>query len=303
MRVSITAAGLRRLGAATLAVQMTISTSAAQQVFGSPEEASKALIDAAAQPQPGALERLFGPGARDLLSTGDAAEDQRRLEAFRQAAAESVDLQPAGDTTRVVVVGRQAWPFPVPIVKQAGGWAFDVSAGREELIDRTVGFNEFSAVEVCHAYVAAQKEYFRLDRDQDEVAEYAQRIVSSPGTRDGLYWEPTGQGDVSPLDDRLAQASAGVKAGREPYRGYFFRVLKAQGPAAPGGAYSYVINGHMIAGFGLVAYPAEWGRTGVMTFICNQQGKVYEQDLGPDTAARASAMTAYDPGQGWQSVE
>ncbi|GGH11187.1 hypothetical protein GCM10007036_08060 [Alsobacter metallidurans] len=303
MRVSMTPSRLRRVGAAALAFSMAATAVSAQQIFASPEEAARALVKATEQPRPGDLDQLFGPGARDLISTGDAAEDQRRIAAFRTAAAESVDLQPAGDATRVMALGRRAWPFPIPIVKQASGWAFDLKAGREELVNRAVGFNELSAVEACRAYVAAQKEYFRLDRDEDEVAEYAQRIVSTPGKRDGLYWESTAQGDVSPLDDRLFQASTAVKAGREPYRGYYFRVLKAQGPAAPGGAHSYVINGHMIAGFGLVAYPADWGRTGVMTFICNQQGKIFEQDLGLETAARASAMSAYDPGKGWRLVQ
>lgn len=288
---------------AALVLLLTASASMGQQVFASPEEASKALVGAAADPQAGALDRLFGPGAHDLLSSGDPEEDQRRLTTFRQSSQESVDLQQAGESTRVVVVGRGAWPFPIPIVRQKDGWAFDVDAGRNELINRTVGYNELSAIETCRAYVAAQKEYLRLDRDEDEVAEYARRIVSTPGQRDGLYWEPTKQGDVSPLDDRLARATPGVKSGREPYRGYFYHVLKAQGPSAKGGAYNYVINGHMIAGFGLVAYPAQWGRTGVMTFICNQQGKVYEQDLGADTAKRAAGMKTYDPDRSWTLVD
>jgi len=277
---------------------------AAQQKFPTPEAASKALVDAAKAGEPGFVERIFGPQAKDLLSSGVPEDDKDKLARFNEAAAASVTLVPKGDTTRILRLGKRGFDFPFPIVKQGDAWVFDVEAGREEILNRTIGENELHAIEACRTYVEAQREYFRADRDDDKVPEYAQRILSSPGKRDGLYWPSSGQGDVSPLDGRIAQSVLDRQTeGGQPYFGYNFRILKAQGPAAPGGAYSYVINGNMIAGFALFAWPAEWGKTGVMSFICNQSGAIFEKNLGERTAAQARKIQAYDPDSTWTTVE
>jgi hypothetical protein len=294
--------------AATLLAGLFLSRAAvAQQVFPSPDAAADALVKAAAAREPGFVEAIFGPGSKDILSSGDADEDQRRLEAFVDAARDGVKLESPTPDKRVLVLGSAGWPFPVPLVKQSAGWVFDVQAGREELINRTIGFNELSAIEACKAYVEAQREYFRDTHDGDGVPQYAQRIVSRPGRHDGLYWPPETQSDRSPLDGRingdLASRAAKASQQPEPYRGYYFRILKAQGKSAPGGAYDYVINGRMIVGFALVAFPAEWGKTGVMTFICNQQGRVYQKNLGPGTLEEGRAMTRYNPDSTWTLAE
>jgi hypothetical protein len=279
----------------------------AQQVFASPDAAADALVKAASARNPGFVETIFGPGARDILSSGDSEEDERRLSAFVDAARDGTKLESPAPDKRVLVLGQAGWPFPVPLVKQGGGWAFDIQAGREELINRTIGFNEFSAILACKAYVEAQREYFREDRDGDGLQQYAQRIVSRPGRHDGLYWPPASQSDRSPLDDRIsgdvASRAANASRAPEPYRGYYFKVLKSQGKAAPGGAYDYVANGRMLFGFALVAFPAEWGRTGVMTFVCNQQGRVYQKNLGPDTVEEGRAMVRYNPDPSWKPAE
>ncbi|MFO1150711.1 MAG: DUF2950 domain-containing protein [Alsobacter sp.] len=279
----------------------------AQQVFATPEAAAEAVVKAARGADAGALATIFGPGSKELLSSGDAEEDQRRREAFVTAAQEGVAFESPAPDRRTLVLGAAAWPFPVPLVKRGEGWTFDAEAGREELINRTIGFNELSAIAACKAYVEAQREYYRQNPDGDEIQEYAQRILSRPGHHDGLYWPPESQADRSPLDGRiegdLSARAARAGQGPEPYRGYHFRILKAQGEAAPGGAYSYLVKGRMLIGFALVAYPAEWGRTGVMTFICNQQDRVFQKNLGPRTADIARAMTRYDPDRSWSVAE
>jgi hypothetical protein len=296
---------LSRVFAGAAGLALAAGAASAQQTFPTPEAAASALVEAARAGEKGFVERIFGPGSRAVISSGDADEDKRRLSEFNEAAAAAMTLSAPDATTRVMNVGKNPFAFPVPIVKKGDAWAFDVVSGKQEILNRAIGFNEASAIEACRTYVAAQREYFRLDRDEDEVQEYAQRIVSSPGKHDGLYWDAASQADRSPLDGRLADSVlSAVRSGkRAPYHGYFFRILKAQGPAAPGGAFSYVINGRMIAGFGLVAWPAEWGRTGVMTFICNQQGKVYQADLGARTSRIVGKMTRYDPDATWTRVD
>lgn len=311
----------------------------AQSTFSSPEEALQALVTATTARDRNALAALFGPDYRQLLS-GDDVEDTNDLEDFAGAVSESVQLQKAGDSKFVVTAGKNNYPLPIPIVLEDGRWRFDTKAGLEEILNRRIGENEFSAISTCRAYAIAQWEYFTEgDWDNDGVAEYAQRLISSPGTRNGLYWE-TGEGEKpSPLGQLVAAARAegyGPKANspagsgkpdgtasmtsgdaaakpatanegtprrRAPYHGYIFKILKSQGPHAPGGKYSYVINGNMIAGYALVAYPAKWGNSGVMTFIINQQGRVYEKNLGPDTEQIASGIAQYDPDTTWKFVE
>ena len=277
---------------------------AAQERFPTPEAASKALIDAAKAGQPGFVDKIFGPGATALIASDDPAENARQRNAFNDAAAEAATLVPKGDTTRLLQIGKNAYLFPIPIVKKGDAWVYDLEAGRTELENRRIGFNELSAIEACHTYVAAQKEYFRADRNDDEVQEYAQRFISRPGRRDGLYWPPENQADRSPLDGRFSEAVLSRKGDKpEPYNGYMFRILKGQGAAAPGGAYDYEINGRLLAGFALVAYPADWGHTGIMTFICNQQDKVYQQNLGPETAKLGASLRRYNPDSSWQLVD
>ena len=204
-------------------------------------------------------------------------------------------------------VGTNFWPFPVPIVKKDGRWFFDTAAGKDEILNRRIGKNELEVLQVMRAYVDAQREYASRDRNGDEVLEYAQRIASTPGTKDGLYWPPDLDGEISPLGPLVADAqeegynapTKGTVTTRLPFHGYFFKILTQQGKHAPGGKYSYIINGHMIGGFAMVAWPAEYGDSGIMTFIVNQQGRVYQKDLGPKTDKQAPAMKAYDPDPSW----
>ncbi len=207
----------------------------------------------------------------------------------------------------VLEVGTNFWPFPVPIVKQGGRWFFDTEAGKEEILSRRIGKNELAVLQVVRAYVDAQREYASRDRNGDEVLEYAQRLASTPGTKDGLFWPPDLDGEISPLGPMVAEAQGagyemkgkGSDTTREPFRGYFFKILTRQGKHAPGGKYDYIINGHMIGGFALVAWPAEYGESGIMTFIVNQQGRVYQRDLGAKTGKLAAAMKVYDPDSSW----
>jgi hypothetical protein len=207
----------------------------------------------------------------------------------------------------VLLIGDKAWPLPIPIVRTGDRWRFATEEGREEIVNRRIGGNERNAIYVLRAYVDAQREYASADRDGDGVLQYARKLGSTPGKRDGLYWPADiakGE-DPSPFGPLVAEAGAYMKgrAAGEPYRGYYFRILSGQGKSAPGGAYGYVINGRMLAGFAMVAYPAEYGETGVMSFIVNQNGKVYEKDLGRETVKLGSTMTSFDPGKGWNLVK
>ncbi len=282
------------------------------QTFAAPDSAMQAVIKAAKAKDAAALDRIFGADARLLLS-GDSVEDAKDFDDFTGAVQQSARLQKDSETHYTLVVGDNQYPFPIPIVKQGTEWSFDTHGGVNEILNRRVGENELSAIASCRAYVLAQWEYFSEgDRDNDGVAEYAQRLMSSPGRHDGLYW-PTDEGSpLSPLGALIAAAGIDDRAGtpgahdsvanRLPYHGYYFRILTRQSAYAAGGKHDYVINGNMIAGHALVAYPYEWGKSGVMTFIVNQQGRVYERNLGPDTAKIAAAMTVYDPSSGWTLV-
>mgnify|MGYP000969138164 CR=1 FL=1 len=276
----------------------------AQQVYASPELAMKDLIDSAKAGTPGFGERLFGKSGVSLLRSGNASEDSEHLAEFNAAAAEQASLDTVDDNARKVRVGKVGWVFPVPIVKTADGWRFDPETGREEILDRVVGYNELSAIAACKAYVKAQDEYFRIDRDNNDLREYAQRIVSRPGKRDGLYWEPRDQADISPLGEMGASGATRAAKERLPvYNGYRFRILTEQGPAAPGGAHPYLVNGHMISGHALVAWPDVWGKSGVLTFICGENGKVFQKNLGSMTGKIARRMKAYDPDKSWTLID
>jgi hypothetical protein len=279
----------------------------AQATFSSPEDALQSLVHAAEGSDRAALAHLFGPDYQRLLS-GDQAEDQKDLTEFSDAVREQAKLEKRSSTAYVVTVGKDNWPMPVPVVQKDGKWMFDSQAGLEEVVNRRIGEDELSAIATCRAYAVAQWEYFTQgDWDRDGVAEYAQKLTSTPGQHDGLYWETADGDDPSPLGKLVAAASPDSNKGpaliaHEPYHGYDFKILTRQGANAPGGAYGYIINGNMIAGYALVAYPHEWGQTGSMTFIINQQGRVYEKNLGKDTAKTVAAMTAYNPDPSWKRV-
>ena len=277
----------------------------AQETYPTPEAAVKDLIDSAKAKTPGFGDRILGKEGAALLRSGDADEDAQNLKAFNEAAAASTAIDDGPEGAKILRVGKNDWTLPLPLVKTDAGWRFDAAKGKEEMTNRRVGFNELSAIEACKAYVAAQDEYFRLDRDGEGLREYARRFISSPGTHDGLYWPPEDQADISPLDGFAEDANLRGRSGEkpEPYDGYYFRILTAQGPAAAGGAFSYLINGHMIAGYAMVAWPAKYGDTGVETFICGENGVVYQKDLGPNTAALGASMAQYNPDTTWKVVE
>jgi len=291
-----------------------------QATYSSPDDALQALVTAARDRDRSALPRLFGSDYQQLL-TGDSVEDDKDLGDFASAVEESAKLQKDTESKYTVVVGSDNWPTPIPIVQKDGKWLFDAKAGLDEILNRIIGENELSAIETCRAYAVAQWEYYTEgDWDHDSVAEYAQRFISTPGKHDGLFWETAEEEKPSPLGKLVAQARAdgyepeeqkAAKGGaaaetatlqRQPYHGYHFKILVGQGSHAPGGKYGYVINGNMIAGYALVAYPDSWGKSGVMTFIINQQGRVYEKNLGANTAKIAKAMTTYDPEPSWTFV-
>lgn len=281
------------------------------QTFASPDDAVKALVAAARAHDRTALDRILAPEAKRLRST-DPVEENKELARFVVRADEKTKLEQVNDSQYSVEFGDEGWSFPVPIVKRGDGWAFDTSQGVEEVLLRRVGRNELDTILVCATYAVAQWDYF-LDGDwnNDGVQEFAQKLISSPGQKDGLYW-PSAEGeDTSPLGQLVAYArNEGYQGEREasgnikptPFHGYYLKVLKAQGPTAPGGAHSYLINGRMISGFALVAYPALYGSSGVMTFIVSQQGKVYQKNLGPNSAKIAPAMTVYNPDGTWERV-
>jgi hypothetical protein len=278
------------------------------KTFATPEEAVASLRAATASTDTNALRILLGPAAEDLQNP-DRIQGTNELKSFSSALAQTNHLVHVSDTRVILELGDDLWPFPIPIVKNGGGWFFDTAAGKDELLSRRIGTNELGTIEVMRAYVDAQREYSSIDHDDDDVLEYAQRLVSSPGKHDGLYWPPAYDGDLSPLGPLVAYAQlegyspevrAEEEAERGPFHGYYFRILTRQGKHAPGGKYNYVINGNMIGGFALAAWPARYGDSGIMTFIVNQQGRVYQKDLGPDTSKLVRKMTVYDPDPTWK---
>ena len=299
-------------GLALLVLALPMCAPAAdEQTFAAPQDAVNALVAAAGNHDTNALHSIFGPAGHALMSP-DVVQATEEYKMFVQRLAEKVQLINNSDSNITLEIGADGWPFPIPLVKQDGQWFFDTAAGREEILARRVGMDETGAINVCDAYVEAQREYAGQDRLGDGVLAYAQFLRSTPGTRDGLFW-PANQPDeeLSPLGPLIAQARvegyhrAAKMMNDElaPYHGYYFKILTRQGKHAPGGKYNYIINGRMIAGFALVAWPAEWGGTGVMTFIVNQQGRVYQKNLGPKTAKTAKAMTTYDPDDTWTPAQ
>ena len=275
-----------------------------QRSFSSPEEAVKTLATAAAAGDRAAVDGIFGPDIKDLLS-GDARQDSLEFAEFSKLIAQYSQLTEKETNRYIVNLGSLNWPFPIPLVKKGDAWVFDTEAGKDEIVNRRVGEDELAAINICRAYVAAQHEYSSEDRSGDGVFKFAQKFRSTPGKKDGLYWTSETNEEQSPFGPLIAEVHAEGYGGKtaegtpQPYHGYRFKILTAQGAAAPGGKFNYIINGNMIAGFGMVAYPAHWGESGVMTFIVNQWGKVYQRNLGPKSAAIGAAMTEFNPGHEW----
>jgi DUF2950 family protein len=281
------------------------AAAAQQKTFPSAEEAVKAAVTAARNDSDKELLAIFGAQAKDLMFSGDAVADKQRRAQFLKAYDEKNGLVADGDN-RIVVVGNNDWPFPIPLVKKGDGWVFDTDKGKEEILNRRIGQNELDVIQVLLAYVDAQREYAMKDRDGSGLRGYAQKIRSDTGKKNGLYWEAKAGEEQSPLGPFAARArSEGYKAGDKPvpYRGYYYKILTAQGKDAPGGAYSYIVKGKMIGGFALVAYPAEYGNSGVMSFMVNHEGKVFQKDLGKNTASAAAAMKEYNPDKTWAEVK
>ena len=281
-----------------------------QQTFASPEEGVFALVDALTKNDVKALSAILGPLGMQLISSGDTEVAQEVRSALLSTYKEKNRLETVGDTKVILHTGNNDWPFPIPLVKKGQSWYFDSKAGKEEALNRRIGSNELDAVQVCLAYVDAQKEYVLRDHDRDGLFEYAQQFVSDPGKKNGLYWKTREGEKPSPLGPAIAMASKkGSKKLSEnhlasdtplPYHGYFYKIMKAQGKNTPGGAYDYIANGKMIGGFALVAYPAKYGHSGIMTFIVHMDGIVYEKNLGKNTAKAAEAMTQFDPDKTWK---
>lgn len=290
---------------AALMMQMGIATASpepGQKVFDSPQKAFQALVDACRNNDTKAFMQLFGNEHDSLISNVDPTVAKKRRAEFYTLSQQKMKIENEGDNKAVLIVGRNQWPFPVPVIKEKSGWRFDSATGRKEILFRIVGENEIGAIEACLAYPMEQREYGSVDRDGDGVVEYAQKIRSAPGKMDGLFWEKVEGGEESPIGKFLAMAGvnpSGEKDKPAPFSGYYFKILTKQGPDAPGGQYDYVINGHMVAGFALLAYPAHYESTGIKTFMINQSGVIYEKDLGEKTTEIAQGMIEFNPDKTW----
>jgi hypothetical protein len=277
----------------------------AQKTYASPEDAANALVQAVKSNERGAVLAVIG-NAGDWISSGDAAADRATKERFAAAYDAKHAIVRDGDKA-TLTIGADDFPFAFPIVKSGDQWRFDTDAGKDELLARRIGENELDAIKVLQAIVDAEREYASADRNGDGVFDYAQKFVSSPGKRDGLYWPAKAEESPSPLGVLVARASGeGYKKadkGPQPYHGYYYRMLKGQGKNAESGAVDYVVRGRGIGGFAVVAWPAKYANSGIMTFIVNQDGKVYQADLGPATQARAAQMQRFDPGKEWSAVK
>ena len=299
---------------AALGLLIFVAAAAAQNVpaeqtqkrFATAEEAVQSVIKAAKADDRAELLAIFGTDAEEFLSSGDKVADRRARQVILVAVKEKWKLTSQGPNTKTLIIGNEEWPYPIPLVKDKGGWRFDTAAGREEVLYRRIGRNELSTIQACRVYLQAQKEYAAQSHDGKPAGLFAQKFGSQPGKQDGLYWKVGPSEDLSPLGEFAAQASSEGYSRSDapiPLHGYFFRVLTAQGPAAPGGAKSYISNDEMKSGFGLVAYPADYRNSGVMTFIINQDGVIYERDLGEKTVQLASQITEYNPDKSWRKFQ
>ena len=300
---------------ALLVVMLLLAASAAmaeepatQTSFAAPQQAVAALVAAVRDNSDAELLAILNPDAEELISSGDKVADQNGRARFLKAYEEKNSIEQEAEGRAVLLVGNKEYPFPIPIVRQGEAWLFDTLAGKEEILNRRIGRNELHTIEVMHAYADAQREYACMKRN-GEGAEFAQKFTSSEGSKDGLYW-PVAEGEKeSPFGPLIARATEeGYTGGLdeippEPFHGYYFKILKAQGAHATGGPFDYVADGKMVLGFALVAYPAKYGASGIMTFIVNQEGVIYEKDLGEETEATAAAMTAFNPDGTWSKYE
>jgi Protein of unknown function (DUF2950) len=288
---------------AIMALALLTSAPQAQEVFSSPEDAATALAAAVKTGTKDSILKVLGNAAEDIVASGDEVADAETLKRFSAAYEAKHAIKAEGNKKAILILGNDDFPFPIPLYNTKSGWEFDTAEGRREILHRRIGRNELDAIQTCLAYVDAQNEYAEKDRGEG-VGVYAQRIVSTPRKKDGLFWRD--DGDPSPLGELAAEASAeGYKVeGRgAPYHGYYFHILKAQGSDAPGGALNYVVKGKMIGGFALIAYPAEYGNSGVMTFLVNHAGIVYQKDIGRQTDFVAKRMILFDPDQTWKKVD
>jgi hypothetical protein len=275
---------------------------AVARTFDTPQIAADALVDAAEKFDVGVLEEIFGPDGDDIVFSGEYPQDRQRALDFAAQARQkkSVSVDPKTGNRAFLLVGNEDWPFPVPMVKTGDKWHFDAQAGRQELLYRRVGSNELDAIDICHGYVEAQYEYAYQKREGYDVNQYAQRIISTPGKQDGLAWQNADGTWGGPVGEEIARAiGQGYSANPQPYHGYFFKVLKGQGPAAPLGEMDYVVEGAMIGGFALAAGPAEYGETGVKSFMVSQDGVVYQKDFGPSTLNEFTKMERFNPDKSW----
>jgi hypothetical protein len=302
------------LGAGAAVLPATAQTShgaisgqqAVQSKFATPQTAADSLIQAASNYDVPALEKILGPDSEDLLTSEDPVRDKNNAAEFAAKARQKIEISvdPKKPNVATVLVGDDSWPLPIPVVKTGNEWMFDTKAGRREVLLRRIGSNELDAIEICRGYVDAQLEYAMEKRDGAEVNQYAQRVISTPGKHDGLVWKNPDGTLGGPIAEKIADAlQQGYTNKSQPYHGYFFKILKGQGPAAPLGAMDFVVNGAMIGGFALAAAPAEYRVTGVQTFIVSYEGIVYQKDLGPDTLKVFSSMEVYNPDKSWQPTD
>jgi hypothetical protein len=305
------AASVLNLSSAMAQTQPAGSTGTAakitQMTFSTPQAAVEMLIKATGDYDVPTLMQIFGPSGEDFIASADAVQDKNNSMKFADLARakNTVAIDPKNSSRATVIVGNDDWPFPVPLVKKSGKWQFDSDAGRKEILYRRIGANELDAIQVCHGYVEAQKQYALTTHDDSGVNQYAQKIISTPGKQDGLYWQNADGTAGGPISEPVARAiEEGYTVDRKSaYHGYYFKILKGQGPNAPIGKLDYVIQGAMIGGFALIAAPAEYRVTGVKTFIVGPQGIVYQKDLGPDTLTIAKGIELFDPDKTWQPTD
>ena len=294
------------MSVASMAQAQTPTKASAAQGFNTPQQAADALIKAAGSFDVPELLAILGPDGHDLVASGDPVSDKNNAQAFAKEAAAKFTIQIAKSNPNraTIIVGEEEWPAPIPVVKKNGKWYFDTKEGKQEILFRRIGENELDAITVCRGYVSAQMEYASVIHDDSGVNQYAQKIFSTPGKQDGLFWKNADGTPAGPIGDEVAKAlDEGYTAGKGGFHGYYFKILKGQGPAAPNGAINYVIEGVMIGGFALVAVPAEYRVTGVKTFIVNYDGVVHQKDLGPDSLNIVKAMELYNPDKTWQRTD
>ncbi len=278
---------------------------AQQRTFATPEAAVEALVKSLNADDDADMIEILGPEHEESLIGGDEIAARENRQRVGASAAEKTELRDAGEGRKILIIGRRRWPVPFPIVQEGGKWRFDTEAGLEELVNRRIGRNELNAIDICRKYIDAQVDYASKDRDGDQVLEYAQKIMSSEGQQDGLYWDSVAGEELSPFGPLVADAWDYLE-GREPgdpFKGYYFKLITRQGEDAIGGRYDYIINGNMIAGFALIAFPADHHNSGVMTFICSHTGRIHQKNLGPDGDLIGGAMAVYNPDSSWTLAE